>query len=111
MPCPIIEPLANSSIDFARVVGQVYYEQRNNSNIAQKKAVYILEHIRTRYHLKTNLLNEDMALILSQKSGVDINFLHKLFNQINIVRSGARVSDNDLIAFNQNIEQFYKQSR
>ena len=108
---PVIEPLQNTSVDFTKVVGQVYYEQRDNSNIAQKKATYILEHIRTRYQLKTNLLNEELVDTLSQKSGVDINFLHKLFNQINIVRSGARVSDNDLIAFNRNIEQFYKQSK
>jgi hypothetical protein len=108
---PVIEPLANSSTDFVKVVGQVYYEQRNNGNIAQKQATYFLEHIRTKYHLKTTLLNEEFTTSLSQKSGVEIPFLQKLFNQITIIRSGARISDRDLISFNQNIEQFYIQSR
>ncbi|WP_448700816.1 DUF4350 domain-containing protein [Mucilaginibacter sp. AW1-3] len=108
---PVIEPLRNSSIDFVKTVGQVYYERRNNANIAQKKATYFLEYIRTNYHLKTGLLNEELTATLSQKSGVDVSFLHRLFNQINIIRSGANISDRDLIAFNQNIEQFYIQSR
>ncbi|OCX50765.1 hypothetical protein BEL04_18705 [Mucilaginibacter sp. PPCGB 2223] len=108
---PIIEPLRNSSVDFVNVVGQVYYEQRNNSNIAQKKAVYFLEYIRTRYYLRTNLLNEELVEVLSQKSGADTALLHQLFNQINIIRSGVYISDNDLISFNRNIEQFYIQSR
>jgi hypothetical protein len=56
-------------------------------------------------------LNEEFAEALSQKSGVGIDFLHKLFNQITIIRSGAHISDRDLITFNQNIEQFYIQSR
>jgi hypothetical protein len=108
---PVIEPLRNSSVDFVNVVGQVYYEQRNNSNIAHKKAVYFLEHIRTKYHLKTSVLNEEFVIALSQKSGVEVDSLQKLLNQITIIRSGVYISDRDLISFNQNIEQFYIQSR
>jgi hypothetical protein len=34
---PVIEPLRNSTLDFVNVVGQVYYEKRDNANIAHKK--------------------------------------------------------------------------
>lgn len=108
---PVIEPLRNSSVEFVNVVGQVYYEQRNNANIAQKKAVYFLEHIRAKYHLKTSVLDDEFITTLSQKSGVELEFLQKLINQVAIIKRGAYISDRDLISFNRNIEQFYIQSR
>src|SRR5260221_5750933 len=37
---PVIEPLINSTLEFVNVVGQVYYEKRNNANIAHKKILY-----------------------------------------------------------------------
>lgn len=108
---PVIDPLSNSTLDFVNVVGQVYYEQRNNSNIAQKQATYFLEHIRNKYYLKTSLLNEELVESLSQKTGIEPDFLKQIFNQVTIIRSGINISDNDLISFNKNVEQFYIQSR
>jgi hypothetical protein len=108
---PIIEPLTNTTIDFVNVVGQVYYEQRDNSNIAHKKASYFLEHLRTKYSLKTNILNEEFVTSLSHKSGVDASLIRELINQITLARSSTRVTDQELIGLNKNIEQFYMQSR
>ncbi|RKR85626.1 uncharacterized protein DUF4350 [Mucilaginibacter gracilis] len=108
---PVIEPLRNSTLEFVNVVGQVYYEQRNNSNIATKKVTYFLEHLRSKYGLKTNVLNEEFLTLLAQKSGVDTALLHELLRQITFVRSNAPVNDSELIALNKNIEQFYSQSR
>ncbi|MEO6524736.1 MAG: DUF4350 domain-containing protein [Mucilaginibacter sp.] len=108
---PIIEPLRNSTIDFVNVVGQVYYEQRDNSDIAHKKASYFLEHLRTQYGLKTNILNDEFVTQLTHKSGVDRVLIRELMNQITLARSGTIVSDTELINLNKNIEQFNIQSR
>ena len=108
---PIIEPLHNTTIDFVNVVGQVYYEQRDNNNITHKKASYFLEHLRSKYGLKTNVLNDEVVDALAHKSGVDAVLIRELLNQITLARSGARVSDHDLINLNKNIEQFNIQSR
>jgi len=107
---PVIEPLANTTVEFAKVVGQVYYEQRNNSNIAQKKAAYFLEHIRATYNLRTNVFDDEFITILSQKSGADHDLVKKLVQQVIHVRVPSPISDNDLINLNHNIEQFYTQS-
>lgn len=108
---PVIEPLSNTSVEFATVVGQVYYEQRDNANIAQKIAAYFLEHIRNQFYLKTNTFDEEFISALSQKSGVDAGLVQQIIAQINKVRGGHTISDGELIAFNQHIEQFYFQSR
>ncbi|RZL30394.1 MAG: DUF4350 domain-containing protein, partial [Pedobacter sp.] len=43
---PVIERPKNSSVEFVNVVGRVYYQQRNNRDIAEKKITYLLEYIR-----------------------------------------------------------------
>ncbi|MFB9842229.1 DUF4350 domain-containing protein [Mucilaginibacter ginsenosidivorans] len=107
---PIIEPLRNSTVDFVNVVGQVYYEQRNNANIAQKKVVYFLEHLRTVYHLKTNVLDKEFIERLAQKTGIGDTLAGELVMHLHYI-NGQRVTDDDLIKLNQLIEQFYIKSR
>lgn len=107
---PVIEPLKNTSVDFANVVGQVYYEQRNNANLAQKKILYFLEYVRTNYYLKTNLLDQEFIDRLAQKAGIERSFAEDVIMHIHYIR-GQRVSDAELIKLNQLIQQFYQKTR
>jgi len=107
---PVIEPLTNTTVEFANVVGQVYYEQRNNGNIAPKKISYFLEHLRAQYNIRTNVLDDEFTQLLAQKSGTDLALVRELTGQIIVLRSSKSISDSELIALNQNIESFYKQS-
>jgi len=108
---PIIEPLKNSTVEFANVVGQVYYEQRNNMNIAQKMIVFFYEHLRTKYYLKTNPLDAEFVERLSQKTGISFSFAQELIGHIKYVLVQHEVGDHELIRLNQLIEQFYKKTR
>jgi len=108
---PIIEPLKNSTVEFANVVGQVYYEQRNNMNIAQKMIIFFYEHLRTKYYLKTNPLDNEFIERLSQKTGIELSFARELIGHIKYVLVQHQVGDHELIRLNQLIEQFYKKTR
>lgn len=108
---PIIEPLKNSTVEFANVVGQVYYEQHNNMNIAQKMIIFFYEHLRTKYYLKTNPLDNEFIERLSQKTGIELSFAQELIGHIKYVLVQHQVGDHELIRLNQLIEQFYKKTR
>ncbi len=108
---PIIEALKNTTVDFVQVVGQVYYEQRNNINIAQKKIIFFLEHLRTKYNLKTSSLNAEFISRLSQKTGIGQSLAQEITGHINYVSVQKQISDDELIKLNQLIEQFYNKSR
>lgn len=107
---PVIEPLKNNTLDFVTVVGQVYYEQRDNSNIAHKKITYLLEHWRTRYYLKTNKLDKEFMESLTRKTGLEPQFIRELINLINYTQVQTKVTDQELIALNNAIEKFYSLS-
>lgn len=108
---PVIEPLANSTLNFVNVVGQVYYEQRDNRNISNKKILYFLEHLRTVFYLKTNPLDEAFIDNLSKKTAIEHSFATELVNHINYLHAAQQVTNTELVKLNQLIEQFYKQSK
>jgi hypothetical protein len=108
---PVIEPLSNSTLEFVNVVGQVYYEKRNNANIAHKKILYLLEHLRDDYQLKTNKLDKEFIEKLTAKLGIDNTLAFELVDYIKYINNQERVTDNELIELNKLIEKLYIQSR
>jgi len=107
---PIIEPLKNATVDFVSVVGRVYFEKRDNANIALKKILFLLSHIRENYLIKTNKLDIEFIDTLARKTGVEENFASELVNYLNYINNQNRVTDQELIKLNQLIEKFYSKS-
>lgn len=108
---PVVEPLKNTSVDFVEVVGKIYYQQRDNRDIAQKKIRYFLEYVRSNYHLKTTLLNEEFRNDLLLKSGVSEDLIQELIATINRLNEAVMINDEALIQLNKLIEKFYKQAQ
>lgn len=107
---PVADPLQNTTVEFVNVVGQVYYQQRKNLNIASKKVAFFLEQIRSRYQLKTNIIDTELMETLINKSGADADLVAQIFKNIDLVQSGKQISDKELINLNHLTEQFYKQA-
>lgn len=108
---PIIERPKNSSVEFVNVVGRVYYQQRNNRDIAEKKITYLLEYIRNKYRLKTIDLNQEFREALTNKSGATADVIDDILDQIKYIKAGQMVRDDQLIRLNKNIEEFYRQDQ
>jgi len=108
---PVIEPLSNSTLDFVTVVGQVYYENRNNADIAQKKVLYLLTYLRDEYQLRATNLDKEFAEKLTAKLGIDAAFAADLVSYMLYVNTATHLSNNDLIELNKLIEKFYIQAR
>jgi len=107
---PVIEPLRNSTLDFVKVVGQVYYEKRNNTNIAHKKILYLFAHLRDEYQIKTNKLDNEFVEKLTAKLGIEAAFAREFVNFIQYISVQNYISDHELIELNKLIEKLYIQS-
>jgi len=108
---PLVDPMTNSSVEFVKVVGTVYYQQRNNTDISQKKINYLLEFIRSTYRLKTQELDDEFSGNLIQKTGMPEETITPLIQLIKEVGLSKIVTDQQLISLNKSIEHFYKQVR
>ncbi len=108
---PVLDPLKNTSVEFAQVVGSVYYQQRNNSDIVQKKINYLLDYIRIKYRIKTTVIDQDFVEALAKLSGSNLVLVTELTGAITSFKPGSKVSDQQLIDINKLIEKFYKQDQ
>lgn len=107
---PVITPLNNTSLDFVKTVGRLYYQRKDNKNLAEKMSAHFLSHVRMRYRLPTAELTEDFVKQLSYKSGYPFAPLNEIVTQIKGLENKQSVSDEELLAFNSKTENFYKQT-
>lgn len=103
---PIINPLPNTTLDFTKTIGNLYYQEGDHQNIVDKKIIYFLEKIRNEYLIDTNVLDEKFIKKLHQKSGKDINDIQKAVQLINALRKDYyQCVEEDLININNAIEK------
>ncbi len=108
---PVIEPLKNQTLDFVKTVAGVYYNQRDNFGIANKKIQYWLEFIRHRFYLNTQVLDEHFKEQLIKKSGVEETLVNTIINYAKNIQVQKQMGDEQLLEIGQKIDLFYKQAK
>lgn len=99
--------LANNSLEFVETLGQLYYQQGNNRNLAQKMTMHWTEYVRTRFYLGTQHLNAAFVDTLTRKSGQPYAVVRGIVESIHHIQLSEQVSDTDLQKFYKSIHQFY----
>lgn len=102
---PIKEPIKNTTIEFAKTIGNLYFLEKNHHDIAHKKIVFFLEKIRKDYYLDTTVLDETFVNRLQQKTSKDKTEIIKVINKINYIKNSSITSEKDLIELNTLIEK------
>ncbi|MCD2260915.1 DUF4350 domain-containing protein [Psychroserpens luteolus] len=100
-------PLKNTTIEFTKTIGNLYYETKDHDNLIEKKITYFLEYIRRVYYLDTQILDDKFVKNLSLKSGKDESDVKKLINQIVHLKAKTTCNEGDLLRLNKAIEDFY----
>ncbi len=103
---PIIKPLENSTLEFTETIGRLYFQHSDHKNIAEKKITYFLEHIRHRYYLNTNQIDELFYASLSQKSGFEKGEVETLFRYIHYIQKQGIITEEQLLDLNRRIQNF-----
>jgi hypothetical protein len=103
---PVITPLANTTLEFVGTIGNLYYQSAEHKNIADKKIHFLMDHIRTKYWLNTNLLNETFIIALARKSGKEEQDVRALITSISAIQGKDKISSDELIDINKKIEKF-----
>jgi len=102
------KPNTNATLAFTETVGRLYFQQKNNKNISEKLITYFYEYLRKKYFVNTSVINDEFINSLSGKSG----FLHsdtkELFELINDIQLQENITDVQLLALNEKIDNFKK---
>jgi hypothetical protein len=105
---PLISPLRNTSLDFVRTIGRLYFQRRDNHNLATKMVSHFIDHIRTHYRMSATAFDEDFINRLSYRTGYPREPLAHLIGYMQVLPGKAYVSDEELLDFHSQLEAFYK---
>jgi hypothetical protein len=103
---PVVAPPQNATLEFVDTIGRLYYQYGDHKNLAQKKITYFMEGIRTRFHLKTNMLDEEFVGRLAEKSNVDKEQVKMLISLIRKINETGTVTEDTLIRLSDMIDRF-----
>lgn len=105
---PAYSPPKNDSLDFVKTIGRLYYDKKDHKNLAKKMASYFLDHVRTRYKLSTQILDDAFVQQLYFKSGYALEELRQLIGFVNYLDEMPAISENQLSDFHKQLELFYQ---
>ncbi len=103
---PVVETPRNTSVDFVKTVGRLYFQRGDHDNLARKKIQYFLAYLREQYGLNTNNLDREFAQTLARKSGVAPDEADELVRLLRSAQKSISLSEYDLLNLNQVIEHF-----
>ncbi len=106
---PIVKPLKNSSVEFTKTIGSLYYQTGDYSGIIDKKINYFLERLRSKYFVDTQRLDTTFIKRLAVKSGRSQNFTEDVILYINKLRAKSVHNEYELKQLNKRIEAFLKE--
>ncbi|MET0243956.1 MAG: hypothetical protein ABW174_10825, partial [Flavitalea sp.] len=56
---PVKTPLKNSSVDFVKTIGRLYFQRRDNKNLTTKLTTHFLDQVRQQYNITTSTLDKN----------------------------------------------------
>lgn len=103
---PQMAKLKNTSLDFVKTIGRLYYQRKDNKNLASKMVAQFLGQIRAKYNLQTGNLSEEFVNRLSFKSGYASPLVKDIVDDIKRIEGAGVVTDEELLMFNDKLDSF-----
>lgn len=103
---PIVEPVKNQTLAFTRTIADMYFENGEQTLIAEHKIAYFLDYIRNKLHLHTQEWDETFFNKLASRSNVEIEDVKALFSLMERLQSKEKITNEELEKLNKNIEAF-----
>lgn len=105
---PVREPNANTSLEFLETIGRLYFLQNDHRGLVLQQMKLFLAFVRRRYGLQTHDSEVDFVEKLAGKSEIPADHIRDLLARHRAIERSARIEAEELIAFHQKIEHFYK---
>jgi len=104
---PVLQPKANSTVDFINTIGQLYYNESNHKDIGMKRLKYFLADIRERYRIDTEQLDEKFCQGLSIVSGVPREDVNRIAANFRAISALETITNEKIIEQDRLIENYY----
>jgi hypothetical protein len=103
---PIMKPLENTTLEFVGTIGNLYFQSKDHKSIAEKRIVFLLEQIRTRYGFHLQHRTEESLASLARRSGNSLEKTRELMNRMERIQAQKTITEQELKDLNTQIENF-----
>jgi hypothetical protein len=107
---PVYDAPKNQTLDFIETVGQLYYNQRNNGDVVNKKIAHFADYVHSVFYLKFRPEDATFRKDFAGKANIPIKRVDKLFDSLIKLKTSGNVSDAQLMAFIAEIDHFQYQN-
>jgi hypothetical protein len=107
---PIIVPPKNTSLEFVKTIGTMYYRKGDHANLAKKLIQQFYHYLRERFGVPTNLPTSKLKELINDKSGRPTDEVEALFTEIAFAESTGVLTSDELKSLNKKIEHFYEKT-
>lgn len=108
---PVIRSPKNTSIEFATTIANLYLNNGTHKDIFEKKVLFLFEYIRSSLRISTTGIDEQTLNDIANRSGIELEEISKLFEEIEAYRQKEQLSDKELKLITERIDGFYKHSQ
>lgn len=105
---PVIEKLKNTTIEFTQTIGNLYFQEKNSTEMMQKKITYFLDNIRRKFYLDTQKIDANFTELLIKKSGVSPEIIQQILLIIQQFETNKNINEKKLIELDTLIDKFWK---
>lgn len=103
---PVVQPLRNQTLAFTRTIADMYFEKREQKEIAMHKISYFMEYLRSRFYMNTTDKTDDFYRNLASRSNHSVTETQQLFEFIETLQDASNITDAQLLKLNSEIEKF-----
>lgn len=104
-PIPVVTPPENTTVNYVKTLGALFYREGNHKKAAQRLVNYFLRDLKEKYYLSIDY-SEKFYKNLSHKVGVDVGHVVQTFDLILKIRDVPYVDEKTLIELSKKIEKF-----
>jgi hypothetical protein len=105
---PILEPIKNTSLEFADTVGRLYFQTHNHKSLALKKISHFNEFLQARLYIKPALIDAEFMKQVQLKAGMTDEETKAFFDKIIYANKAQNYTEQNLKKLNKAIDDFYK---
>ncbi|MDR2824803.1 MAG: DUF4350 domain-containing protein [Prevotellaceae bacterium] len=103
---PIVKPLQNTTVEFTKTVGNLYFNNRQHGDLLLKKVKYFLYFVKEKYFMQIENIDSEFSELLHLKSGVSRQVTDRIVFLINKNKNPEYTTEADLKEVNEAIDTF-----
>lgn len=102
---PVITPPANTTLEFVKTIGNLYFRTADHKRIAEKRIAFFLENLRSRLHHPGLQPTEEMVEIVSQKTAHPKEAVREVFALIRKISQQTTLNESELKIFSEKLDK------